>query len=224
MKFKSALPSAITCLNLLCGFLVLVSEPKYAVFLILLGGFFDLWDGLAARILQAQSEFGAQLDSLADMVTFCVAPAFVLYNYIEHPLSYVCLLIPVTGALRLAKFNISTDQSYYFKGLATPSSAMMFCGIYLARESLSGLSILVLALIIVTCFLNVSNLKMFSFKGLKKDPFTKFYLAVLLIITAISAVIDWRISLLVTVAFYLLLSIGYHYQITNHEKRNTVTS
>ncbi len=224
MKFKSALPSAITCLNLLCGFLVLVSEPKHAVILILLGGFFDLWDGLVARILQAQSEFGAQLDSLADMVTFCVAPAFLLFNYIDHPLSYICLLIPVTGALRLAKFNISTDQSYYFKGLATPSSAMMFCGIYLARESLNDLNLLVLVLIIVTCVLNVTNLKMFSLKGLKKDPFTKFYLVALLIITAISTVIDWRISLLVTVTFYLLLSIGYHYQITNRENINTATS
>ncbi len=217
-KLKSIIPSAITGANLLCGVAVLFLDLKYGVILILLGGFLDLWDGLAARLLNAQSEFGAQLDSLADLITFCVAPAFLLYYLLDEPFQYICFLIPLTGAIRLAKFNISTDQSYYFKGLATPSSGFLFAGIYLAKENVMDFPLLIVLLVILACLLNVSNIKMFSIKGIKKDPFTKYYLAILAIIAAIALIINWKMSLMLTIGAYLVLSLIYNIQMTKRLK------
>lgn len=216
-SIKASIPSIITCLNLLCGVAVIFLDTEYAVYLIFLGAFWDLWDGMAARILNVQSDFGAELDSLADLVTFCIAPAFLLFNILETPYSYVCFLIPVFGALRLAKFNISTDQSYYFKGLATPSSGFLFCGIYMAMEYLTDYSLLIVLLILAICLLNVSSIKMFSAKGFTKDPYSKYYIGVLGLIFIISCVLNWKLSLLITIGSYLILSLIYHQQMNRFE-------
>lgn len=207
------IPSLITIANLTCGLIVIFFNPEYGFYFILLGAFFDLWDGLAARLLNAQSELGKQLDSLADLVTFCIAPAFLLFHTIEEPYNIICLVIPITGALRLAKFNISEDQSYYFKGLATPASGFFFTGIYIAYNSISNVpDILLFFLILIACLLNVSSIRMFSIKGLKKDPYTKYYLVVLSIIFIAVALINWKLTLMISIGIYLVLSLGYHVQ------------
>lgn len=218
---KSIIPSLITIGNLLCGLCVIFLNLEYGVYFILLGAFLDLWDGLAARLLNVQSELGKQLDSLADLVTFCIAPAYLLFHLIEEPFNIICLLIPITGALRLAKFNISEDQSYYFKGLATPASGFLFAGIFLAYESINNIpDIYLMLIILLACLLNVSSIRMFSVKGLKKDPYSKFYIAILAIVFAVVAIEDWKLTLMISFGIYLILSVVYNFQMKSWEKSN----
>lgn len=102
-----------------------------------LGAFFDFFDGMAARVLKVQSEMGVQMDSLADMVSFGVAPGFIMFhlmsqtpnlpdllieNYTMAP--FMAFLIPVLSAFRLAKFNVDTRQTDSFMGLPTPANSL----------------------------------------------------------------------------------------------------
>lgn len=151
---KKHIPNILTLANLFCGILAIkvgFSEHYYlAAFLVVLGAFFDFWDGFAARLLKVQGEIGKQLDSLADMVTFGVAPGVVMYSFLKYyfavkgdlgsewlpdyvsPITYdvfipmIAFVIPLLSAVRLAKFNISTDQSDKFIGLPTPANALFF--------------------------------------------------------------------------------------------------
>jgi CDP-diacylglycerol--serine O-phosphatidyltransferase len=107
-----------------------------AFYWILLGLFLDFFDGFAARLLKVSGELGKQLDSLADMVTFGVAPSFVMFHFLlelfsffdnsYHWLAYSAFLIAILSAYRLAKFNISTNQTDEFIGLPTPANALFF--------------------------------------------------------------------------------------------------
>jgi CDP-diacylglycerol--serine O-phosphatidyltransferase len=136
-------PNFLTCLNLLCGCLAIVflgnGDPLLAAFLVMAAAVFDFFDGFLARLLNASSPIGGDLDSLADMVTFGVVPGLTLLYYmlqstgltidgmesfVQHPLLLVPFLIPVFSALRLAKFNVDTRQTVSFRGLPTPASAM----------------------------------------------------------------------------------------------------
>lgn len=143
MNLKQHIPNFITSLNLLCGCLAIVSvlnnEPLTAAFLVIAAAIFDFFDGFAARILSVSSPIGAELDSLADMVTFGVVPGLMLLHYLienlglenvnvssflESPILFIPLLVPVFSALRLAKFNVDTRQTDSFRGLPTPASAL----------------------------------------------------------------------------------------------------
>jgi CDP-diacylglycerol--serine O-phosphatidyltransferase len=147
------IPNFITSLNLVCGFLALFSisagNPLEAAFLIIAAAVFDFFDGFAARLLKVSSPIGAELDSLADMVTFGVVPGAMLMHYltestgisisglstfIENPLLLIPALIPVFSALRLAKFNVDTRQTDSFRGLPTPASALWVISIPLIIE------------------------------------------------------------------------------------------
>lgn len=147
------LPNFITCLNLLCGCLAILSlavgNPLQAAYLVVAAAVLDFFDGFAARLLKVSSPIGAELDSLADMVTFGVVPGLMLLHYLigstewyikdvgtflDHPLLLVPLLVPVFSALRLAKFNVDTRQSDSFRGLPTPASALWVISIPLMIE------------------------------------------------------------------------------------------
>ena len=139
-------PNAVTCCNLLSGALACVAafhafEPwwwglqgyQVAFVLIALAAVFDFFDGFTARLLHAVSPLGKELDSLSDAVSFGLAPGMVLYNMLvqyapEGGVAYIAMLIPVFGALRLAKFNVSTDQSTTFTGLPIPANAIFWIG------------------------------------------------------------------------------------------------
>lgn len=118
---------------------MLNNEPLTAAFLVIAAAIFDFFDGFAARILSVSSPIGAELDSLADMVTFGVVPGLMLLHYLienlglenvnvssflESPILFIPLLVPVFSALRLAKFNVDTRQTDSFRGLPTPASAL----------------------------------------------------------------------------------------------------
>jgi len=154
MNIVRHIPNTITCLNLLCGCLAVISalfgDVMAAALLIMLGATLDFFDGFAARLLKVSSHIGKELDSLADVITFGLAPAMVLLyhlsesvletlsqrtdfelgdNYVLNiflasPVLFIPLLIPIFSALRLAKFNVDERQALGFHGLPTPASAL----------------------------------------------------------------------------------------------------
>lgn len=146
---KKNLPNAITSLNLICGCLAITNaftgDLYISSFLIFAAAIFDFMDGAAARFLKVSNPLGAQLDSLADMISFGLAPGIILFQYTKHLhsinesliltenpwLFYLALIIPVFSAFRLAKFNIDTRQTDGFIGLATPANTLFFSCIVL---------------------------------------------------------------------------------------------
>lgn len=134
---KKIIPHAITSANLLCGCLAIVQIAEgdflIASLLVLLGAFFDFFDGLAARALNVNSELGAQLDSLADMITFGFVPAYLAFewlNQLDYTIfNYSAFLIAIFSAIRLAKFNIDDRQGASFIGLPTPANALFWISI-----------------------------------------------------------------------------------------------
>lgn len=176
------LPNLCTIINLSLGFfsILLASSNQIllAAIFILVASFFDFLDGFLAKKLNASSELGKQLDSLADLVTFGVSPAFLIYQLlIDLPqiyspyANYVVVLIPVFSALRLAKFNIDSSQTTNFKGLPTPANALFFVSIAIFVKTTPPHFFnyfnpygLLFALVIIFSFLLTSNISFFSFK------------------------------------------------------------
>ena len=107
-----------------CG----LSGQVWAYIMIGAAAMFDFFDGASARLMHAYSEIGKQLDSLSDLVSFGVAPAMLMINvmqlYSDSPLAYGALIVPLCGALRLAKFNVDESQSTEFSGLPIPANAL----------------------------------------------------------------------------------------------------
>lgn len=181
-KIVTAVPNTLTCCNLLCGALaVIFAFRSFDTFgelrgeqmvWILIGGaaVFDFFDGAAARWLHAPSPLGKELDSLADLVSFGMAPAMLLYNILadwSHSpwVAYTALLIPVMGALRLAKFNLDDSQSSVFKGLPIPANAIFWIGATAWMGSHPYIGDWAICLIIVVVsVLMVSDMRMFSLK------------------------------------------------------------
>ena len=135
MALYKHIPNTITSMNLLSGVMgvifTLEGRIELALPLMILAAVFDFCDGLAARLLGAYSPFGGELDSLADLVSFGVLPALMLYKVLpaDAPviLRYIPLFVAVMSAVRLAKFNVDERQTLDFIGLPTPSCAMV-CG------------------------------------------------------------------------------------------------
>jgi CDP-diacylglycerol--serine O-phosphatidyltransferase len=177
---------------------------------------FDSLDGLAARVLHAQTSIGKELDSLADLVSFGIAPAYLyfLLSPFDGVLSYLipCFLV-LGSALRLAKFNIipSSDD---FSGLPTPATAFFFLGLYFSYHYESDFVLALLEnkwvytfLPIFFCLMMLSNIRMFSMKGLDKKVWAnKFQIAQLAIFIALLFV-DFKLAIPVSVLTYIILSI-----------------
>lgn len=181
MKIVRHIPNTITCCNLLCGCFAVMSafnENFEGVLLWILGAaFFDFFDGMSARLLKAYSPVGKELDSLADMVSFGVAPAIAAV-YFMKPLTgcavlvYLPLIIAPLSALRLAKFNIDERQTENFIGLATPACALtvasMLATVYSGEKALmtfvSGYPWIIPAVCTVLALLLTSGIPMFSMK------------------------------------------------------------
>jgi CDP-diacylglycerol--serine O-phosphatidyltransferase len=138
------IPNTLTLLNLVSGFAATIYAIKgyndYAAFCIMAGMILDFSDGFAARMLKAYSDIGRDLDSLADVVTFGIAPGAIVLTLLTSagltfaPAFAVAALIPAASALRLAKFNNDTSQSTSFRGLATPGSAFIVVSLVIASE------------------------------------------------------------------------------------------
>jgi CDP-diacylglycerol---serine O-phosphatidyltransferase len=140
MKLRSNIANYITSLNLLCGSVAIYylyqGEYMTAVYLILAAAIFDFADGFVARLLHVKSDIGVQLDSLADMISFGLAPGVAMFQLLKMSLTvwdfglpeytpFIAFLIPLFSAWRLAKFNIDERQTDHFIGLATPANALV---------------------------------------------------------------------------------------------------
>ena len=189
MSIKSQIPNAITLGNLFCGLLIVIAsfELNFTLVIILasIALVLDFLDGTAARLLKVKSEIGKDLDSLADMVSFGVAPAMVLYNYWSsqtelcslNDAAYFALLPAVFAAYRLAVFNNQTQSGEYFKGLATPALALLAFAVPLAAGYndqiyllLNSLWFMVLYALIGSYFL-LSKHRLISYKVGSNDVF-----------------------------------------------------
>lgn len=154
-----ALPNIATCGNLVSGFLALlmVTQANYeqAVLLVALAAGFDMLDGAIARRCSTAGDFGCNLDSLADLVSFGVVPAFALYMSQLYALDgigvVVCLIFLVAGAVRLARFPLVRDQDYFI-GLPIPPAGLAMAGLALLAPPvwLSLFSALALAALMVS--------------------------------------------------------------------------
>lgn len=142
MKITKHIPNLITCLNLFCGILACIAalrgDATTTFGLLVLAALFDFCDGLMARLLNAYSPMGKELDSLADLISFGLAPGFLTFSLLQHITAasshslvtayvpYIAFMIPVFSALRLAKFNIDDRQTNSFIGMPTPANAMFW--------------------------------------------------------------------------------------------------
>ena len=178
MQIKRIIPNSLTCANLLCGsaavFMATQEQYLWAFALILAGGLFDFFDGASARWLKVPSPLGVQLDSLADDITFGLAPAMVLFCYLKPMIGWwalIALLIAAFSALRLAKFNIDERQTTSFIGLATPPNAIFWASLVCWLNSVTLPTWAPWVLLIgslLRCYLLVSEIPFFSFKSVSK--------------------------------------------------------
>ena len=234
MHLKKYIPDAITSMNLLCGVLgVIVSfrgRLDYAFLLMLAAAVFDFLDGLAARLLDAYSDLGKELDSLSDLVSFGVLPSVMLVNLMSATnfttsfWDYVPVVIALASGIRLAKFNVDTRQSHSFLGLPTPSCAMIcgsLCyfithvpGSFLAVWALGHVFIPVLSVVLAA--LLVCEIPMFSMKfSCDDDKVLRgkrlAFLVNVVLIGVIVAVcrLNWSMAVLLTFVVYVLMNVTF---------------
>ncbi len=198
------IPNLFTLLNLFFGCLAIVFILQYRpgdegfnlTGLYLLGGtaciflaaLIDFLDGFVARLFKATSAMGAQLDSLADVVSFGVAPGMILYKFLElsatHSpvwqsagiwLQLPAFIFPCAAAWRLAKFNLDKEQQYYFKGVPTPAAGLTIASLPMVNrfplnmEALSSSPFIIYGIILLMSWLMVSNLPLISLKFKSKS-------------------------------------------------------
>lgn len=189
MALKKYIPDFITTLNLACGITGVVfsfgPHPEWAFYCMLAAAVFDFCDGFAARLLDAYSPMGKELDSLCDLVSFGVLPSVMMYNNMkvfawgaEKFWAFLPLLLSIGVALRLAKFNVDERQHESFLGLASPVAALLCASLcyYVEFEpnSLLGAfcanSFFLPSLSLLLCILMLCEMPMFSFKFSKSQP------------------------------------------------------
>jgi len=233
-SIKKNIPNLITICNLICGLLAIVLAFQgnliAASSLIFLGAFLDFFDGLAARLLKVSSSIGKQLDSMADIVTFGVAPGFVLFNFmfylkngiiLRHSMlnsyffstEYLALLIPVFSAYRLAKYNIDSRQIDSFIGLPTPALAIFFAAIphvdFNQFPMFADLKLISILAVIMPLLL-IIEMPLFSFKLNKHISINSrlnLFRAILIISSIISFFVFGFVAIVFIVILYLILSL-----------------
>ncbi|ASB90562.1 CDP-diacylglycerol--serine O-phosphatidyltransferase [Bacillus sonorensis] len=168
---KTIIPSLITIGNFLSGFSALLLAFKGYLFLailfVVLGAILDSLDGMAARRLNAVSPFGKELDSLADIITFGIAPAIITYSIVFHDAPIMglpsTLLFPVCGALRLARFNIQSGEQEYFTGVPITAAGTILVCLNFLFEIIGKKAFIMITLFL--SYLMVSKIKVISLKG-----------------------------------------------------------
>jgi len=230
LNLKTKIPSLFTLMNLLCGFsAILIAELHISTMLLLAGMFFDVIDGLVARLLKVQSQFGKELDSLADLVSFGVAPAYLytLISPVDHWVMYIpSFFILIGSALRLAIFNLRPSTKY-FLGLPTPASTFFLAGLFIGvrfdseimRTLIDYPSIYAIIPLIIM-MLNLSKLKMFSFKQMGSNINYNIFILICLLTFACLTFVNYRLSMPIGVIIYVLLSAIYSIKENKELKEN----
>tara|TARA_B100000497_G_C7660842_1_gene398047 strand:+ start:894 stop:1592 length:699 start_codon:yes stop_codon:yes gene_type:complete len=202
-SIKRNIPNLITLGNLFCGLVAIVSSLNnnlyFAGTFIFFGAILDFFDGLSARLLKVSSETGKQLDSMADMVTFGVAPGMIMFQMIKLSnidenayIAYIGFIITIFSAIRLAKFNIDTKQTSSFIGLPTPAAAIFIASLPIISKhnitiQFNDSKFLIVTSIILSLLL-LAKLPLFSLK-IKKGEDWKNKENIIRIIFLISCVI-----------------------------------
>lgn len=219
------IPNTITCCNLFSGciaaYMAFQGNYKLSLTFIVIGAVFDFFDGMTARLLHVSSPIGKELDSLADDITFGLAPAaiaFSLFKEVHYPdflmplaeiMPYTAFLIAVFSGLRLAKFNIDSRQTSSFIGMPTPANALFWASLsvgghaFVVSDSFNAIYLFIL--VVVMSLLLVAELPMFSLKfkdlswGHNKISYIFLIVSIPLLVTfqlsGIAAVIVWYILL-----------------------------
>ena len=224
---KRNVPNMITYLNLISGCVACVmaldNNYLWAFIFIIIASIFDFCDGLVARLLKAYSKLGKELDSLADVVSFGVAPGMIIFVFLRNIIidyntissltymAYIAFLMPAFSALRLAKFNIDDRQTSSFIGLPTPANAL-FWGALIYQLSLWNIAPLYLITgiivgVLLFSYLMISEMPMFSLK-FKNHGWKGNEAKYILLLVAILSLVFLGISgISATIVIYILMSL-----------------
>ena len=222
------IPNTLTCGNLVSGCIATVAalggDLRLALLWIVAGAVFDFFDGMSARLLGVSSPIGKELDSLADDVTFGVAPAAIVFSELsvmEYPsflapvsqyVPYFAFVMAAFSALRLAKFNLDTRQTTSFIGLPTPANALFWGSLLVSQVDMVESSPLmvpaVLAMVCVSSWLLVAEIPMFALKfkhwGWKDNELRYSFVAFAAVMIVWLGVIE---SFWVIIAWYFIVSV-----------------
>lgn len=223
---RVAVPSFFTLMNLFCGFLAItqIHEGRfdYACWLIVLAGFFDALDGMMARLANATSDFGVELDSLSDVISFGLAPSYLVYAFGLRDFGALGLIVAampaICGAVRLARYNVSFEgeKRDHFVGMPIPVAAIFIVALILnfspelslARFTFNNLSLLI-PIVFVLSFLMISNI---PFDAIPKP--TPQYIrnhprkTTLFALAGLAIAVFWQVGLLVVLFVYTMVGIG----------------
>ena len=232
---KNNLANAFTLANLFSGSIgviqLLAGNYQITAICIIVSLILDFFDGFIARAMKSNSNLGAQLDSLADMVSFGLLPGIVMYKALEpfgnqifgmelpFEIKYFGLFITLFSCLRLAIFNLDEEQTYYFKGLNTPSNTILIFGLYYAYLENGNFQfifenpLLMVIFTIISSWILVSPIKMIAmkFKSMKlEDNYPK----IALLIGAILILIIFKtVGIPLVILYYILISLIFQKQL-----------
>lgn len=226
MAIKKHIPNTITCCNLVSGCVAIAyafsGNIELSFTWIIIGAVFDFFDGMSARLLNVSSPIGKELDSLADVVTFGVAPSTILFSELSV-MSYPAILEPLRSilpfmayimaafsALRLAKFNLDERQALGFIGLPTPANALFWGSLIIGAgkwlEATPFMVFFLLGGILISSWLMVSEIPMFALKfkewGWKGNQVKYIFLLTCIPLLAIFGLT----GLAIIIAWYVIIS------------------
>ncbi|MFN3504870.1 MAG: CDP-diacylglycerol--serine O-phosphatidyltransferase [Caldimicrobium sp.] len=213
----SLIPNIFTTLNLFSGFYSILTSIEgnfiHSAIAIFSALFFDIFDGRFARLTGQSTRFGKEYDSLADMVSFGVAPALLIYNFSLKDFSKLswlaCFSYMSCVALRLARFNTKTVSTTYFEGLPSPAGGIILSAItifFIQVEVENAFKDwILLILLYLLAYLMVSTIKYPSFKELKFNALSNFYFLILFILMLTLVATNPPLILLIITTFYVLL-------------------
>lgn len=242
-KWYGFVPNMFTAFNLVCGVIAVYfafgNEIKTAVFLMIVGAFFDFIDGFVARLLKVSGELGKQLDSLADMITFGLLPGVLIFSVQRallfesvggyqqfSPVHWIYLfspiLIPVFSAIRLANFNIDTRQSSSFIGLPTPANALFFASLAWTINtpthfvsSLTSYPLAISICIVIFAYLMNAELPLFALK-FKSYKIKGNIIRYSFLICSLALFMVFKIPAIIVIIFlYIILSLISHFWFEN---------
>lgn len=240
---KKHIPNTLTCCNLISGCIAasmaFAGNPRMALLWIIVGAVFDFFDGMSARLLHVSSPIGKELDSLADVVTFGVAPSAIIFSELyvmdapsavsnisvfgislRQLVPYFAFVMAAFSGLRLAKFNLDERQTSSFIGLPTPANALFWGSLIVGTtgylEVNSFAYVVLLFMVCVSCWLLVAEIPMFALKfkhwGWKGNEVKYIFL-----ITCVPLLLFFGIAALaIIIAWYVVLSIISQHLPTNN--------
>ncbi len=222
MSIKKHIPNTITCCNLVSGcvatYMAFGGQWEAALLFIILGAVFDFFDGMSARLLHVSSPIGKELDSLADDITFGLAPSAMLFNFLEqhrdqlccNALPYVAFIMAAFSALRLAKFNLDERQATSFIGVPTPANALFWgallvgCGEAIAAVPYGVYGVVVGLL--VASWLLVAEIPLFALK-FKQWGWRGNEVKYIFLLSCLPLLVVFRVSgIALIIAWYVVLS------------------